>query len=397
MAGKKKQGYFGKHAKSSAAMISLAIHAVLIVIAVSFVAVKVIVKDEQIFEAKPVSRPKMQLKKLQVPVNIKKKKVQKPKLRQNIVAKPKTTSMDIKMPEMTGIKGGMGYMDEGGGLGGIGFGLDIDLFGGSKGSGNELEGRFFDLKMEPDGKPSKLAVETTGDRAKDKASEAAKNNEFVAVLQNFAGSWNISRLENKFFRAPKSKFATTFMVPYMKAEEAPKAYGVQDEVEPRRWVAYYNGKIAAPETGRYRFWGIADDVLMVRIKNDLVIDANYPSRELTNSKEENTGRVTGWKSDDPRSRQLKSGKEQGYVIGDWFHMTKGKPVDMEVLIGEMPGGWFYCRLLIEQDGVEYPKGSDGRPILPIFKTQPIPEKLIPQMKIDPGVATADGPVFGILK
>jgi hypothetical protein len=389
-----KKGYFGKHSKSSAAMISLTIHAVLILVAVSFVAVRVYVKEEQVFEAKPVSRPTMKLKKLTVPVNVKKKKMQKPKLRKNIVAKPKTKSMDIKMPEMTGIKGGMGYLDEGG-LGGIGFEIELNLFGGDKGSGNELEGSFFDLKMDSKGNPSDMAIEKTGDAKKDKELENEKNNEFIEVLRNFAGSWSAKRLESRYFKAPKSKFATTFMVPYMKAEEAPKAYGVEKEVEPRRWVAYYNGKIAAPETGRYRFWGIADDVLMVRIKGDLVIDANYPNPQLMNK--DATGKVTGWKSDDPRSRKLKSGKEQGYVIGDWFHMSKGKPTDMEVLIGELPGGYFYCRLLIEQEGVEYPKGKDGRPILPVFKTQEIPEKLIPQMKIDAGVATTEGPTFGVLK
>jgi response regulator RpfG family c-di-GMP phosphodiesterase len=98
-----KKGYFGKHSKSSAAMISLTIHAVLILVAVSFVAVRVYVKEEQVFEAKPVSRPTMKLKKLTVPVNVKKKKMQKPKLRKNIVAKPKTKSMDIKMPELNGL------------------------------------------------------------------------------------------------------------------------------------------------------------------------------------------------------------------------------------------------------------------------------------------------------
>ncbi|MDF7800357.1 hypothetical protein P4C99_12840 [Pontiellaceae bacterium B1224] len=391
-----KKGFFGNHAKSSAAMVSLGIHAVLIVVAISFVAVRVYVKNEQVFEAKPVSRPNMKLKKLTVPVDVKKKKVQKPKLRKTIVSKPKTKSMDIKMPEISGIKGGTGYMD-GGGLGSIGFSLDIDLFGGSKGSGNELEGTFFDLKMDSKGKPSDLAVEITGDKAKDAELEKQKNREFVEVIRNFAGSWNPKRLEGRYFKAPKSKFATTFMVPYMKAEEAPKAYGVDDVVEPRRWVAYYNGKIAAPETGRYRFWGIADDILMVRIKGDLVIDANYPSQDLTNNKDQHRGRVTGWLSDDSRSRQFKSSKEQGYVIGDWFHMTKGRPIDMEVLIGELPGGWFYCRLLIEQEGVEYPKSADGRPILPVFKLQEIPENLLPQMKLDSGAATAEGPTFGVLK
>ncbi len=35
---KNKQGYFAKHAKSSAALVSLGIHAVLILVAVTFVA-----------------------------------------------------------------------------------------------------------------------------------------------------------------------------------------------------------------------------------------------------------------------------------------------------------------------------------------------------------------------
>jgi hypothetical protein len=98
-----KRGYFGKHAKSSAAAASLAIHAILIVAALSFVAVRVIVKDDQTFEAQKINRPRMKLKKLTVPVNIKKKKIQKPKLRKTIVSKPKTRSLDIKMPEISGV------------------------------------------------------------------------------------------------------------------------------------------------------------------------------------------------------------------------------------------------------------------------------------------------------
>lgn len=377
-----KKLFFASHAKSSAAMVSLAIHAVLIVVAVSFVAVKVIVKPEQTFETKQVRRPKVPLKKLQVPVNIKKKKTQAPKLRKRIVVKKEVKSVEIKMPEITGIKGGTGYLDGGGGLGSLGFGLEIDLFGGNKGSGNELEGTFFDLKAKPDGSPSDLK-ELPG------KEDRGQNNKYTEVLRNFAGSWNISRFEKRYFKAPKKKFATTFQVPYMRADEAPKAYAVDDVVKPKRWVAYYNGKIAAPESGRYRFWGIADDVLMVRIKRNLVIDANWPGLK---------GKITDWESDDERNRKFKSGgKEQGLVIGDWFFLGKDKPTDMEVLIGEQPGGQFFCRLFIEQDGVDYPKAPDGRPILPIFKTVDVPEKLVPQMKIDPNVGTVEGPNFGVLK
>ena len=105
----------------------------LLVFAISFVAVTVIRKPDQEFEAKPVNRPRMQLKKLQVPVNIK-KKTQKPKLRKRIVVKPRfnQTLPDIKMPEVTGIKGGMGSGADSGldVAGGVGFSMpEIEIFG----------------------------------------------------------------------------------------------------------------------------------------------------------------------------------------------------------------------------------------------------------------------------
>ena len=129
-----KKRFFTNHAKSSAAFVSIIIHAILIVVAISFVAVTVIKKEENKFENKPVKRPKMQLKKLQVPVNIKKKKQPKPKLRKRIVVTPKLnqTMPDIKMPEISGVKGGLGGAGAGGlgGAGGVGFSMpEIEIFG----------------------------------------------------------------------------------------------------------------------------------------------------------------------------------------------------------------------------------------------------------------------------
>jgi hypothetical protein len=142
MADRKKSGFFAKHAKSSAALVSLGIHAVLIVIALSFVAVTVIQKEEKAFEAKPVNRPQMALKKLQVPVNIKKKAARKPKLRKRIVVQPRMSSSmpDIKMPEISGVKGGLGGGVAGGigDAGGVGFSMpEIEIFG-VKGKGEKI-------------------------------------------------------------------------------------------------------------------------------------------------------------------------------------------------------------------------------------------------------------------
>jgi len=115
-------------------VVSLAIHAALIVVAISFVAVKVIVKDETVFETKRVKRPRMPPKKIRVPVNVKKRQP-KPRLRKQIVVNKKTFS-DIQMPEITGVKGGLGNMG-GDGLGGLGFNLDFSFFG-SRGGGRHV-------------------------------------------------------------------------------------------------------------------------------------------------------------------------------------------------------------------------------------------------------------------
>ena len=114
-------------------VVSLVLHAILVVVALSFVAVTVITKGEQNFEAKQVVRPRMEAKKLQVPVQIKKQK-RRPKLRQRIVVTQlvNRNMPDIKMPEISGIKGDLGG-GIGGGLGGaasLGFSMpEINVFG----------------------------------------------------------------------------------------------------------------------------------------------------------------------------------------------------------------------------------------------------------------------------
>jgi hypothetical protein len=158
----RKKVFFASHAKSSAALVSLGIHAVLIIVALSFVAVTVIQKEEKAFEAKPVKRPKMSLKKLQVPVNIKKKKMQRPKLRKRIVVQPKMNQnmTDIKMPEISGVKCGLGAGAGGGlgGSGGIGFSmLEFEIFG-IKGKGEKV---FIAL----DSSPNMMLDEVGGMRA----------------------------------------------------------------------------------------------------------------------------------------------------------------------------------------------------------------------------------------
>ena len=422
-----KRRFLRNHKKSSALVLSIIIHGAFILVAISFVAVKVIIKPEQNFEAMEIKRPKMKLRKLQVPV--KQKKSQAPKLRQNIVTKPKLKDISIKMPETVGVIGGMGS-GRGDGLGGLGFGFDMDLFGSSKakGSGNEFIGVFYDLKQDKRGELTEIGKLAETDKAQAEVLCAE-------VIKNFVESgFRVKELDD-FFAAPKRKYATSFNMPSMSANAAPQAFGVDDQVKPSFWLCVYRGQITAPEDGRYRFWGLGDDVLTVRVRRRVVLDACWP---------EKVGKLSNWTSSDDDSRvfpvngnilgsvskpdfstmirkiapRIRGGESpfglvnefqlsgdylrvgNRLVIGDWFQLRKGQKVDMEVLIGEIPGGEFTCRLLIEQRGKQYQLAqSDAgqRMVLPVFKTIPIDDKIAAQMKSSPDEMTLDGPNFGVLE
>ena len=102
-------------------------------------------------------------------------------------------------------------------------------------------------------------------------------------------------------------------------------------------LALYKGEISAPETGKYRFVGRGDDVLIVRVKKRVVLDASLNPQ-------------TGWSGDDPLNYKYDAYYDFGLVLGDWIYLREGDEVQMEVLIGEEPGGGFHCQLYIQQEG-----------------------------------------------
>ena len=108
--------------------------------------------------------------------------------------------------------------------------------------------------------------------------------------------------------------------------------------------------------------------------------------------------ASGWQSDDEMDDLFKSYNNWGMRVGDWFSLQEGKPVSMEVLLGEEPGGLFFAQLYVEMEGVIYPTRNEGalqpRPILPLFKTDTLSDDMFEKMKMNPNWATRVGPIFG---
>lgn len=148
------------------------------------------------------------------------------------------------------------------------------------------------------------------------------------------------------------------------ASLGPKVFGLDDILSPTGWFLITRGTLIPREDAKYRFVGWFDDEMIVRFNDHVVLECQW------NNTTPATGKCTGWKVSDTATVGTMTGESTSYkvVFGDWFHVKKGVPFNLEILIGENPGGVINGCLMIQQSGVEYEKTSSGQPILPLFIT-----------------------------
>ena len=315
----------------------------------------------------PVKVPKMPLKKL----NVKMKKPTKPKSSAKITAVvPKLDLHEIQFPDLAssgigaGLSGGgevvdfgpMPIFDEAPGS----FGEPVDI-------GNNLVGTFYDFKRRRAGGPLVLDRES-----------------FKTAVGKFTrGGWHPSDLA-RFYRAPKKLYATSIMIGAMHSALAPGEFG--EETEGLQWIVHYKGKLVYPKPIKFRFWGCADDIMLVRVGEKDVLNGSWPGSEPYYS---------DWGSSAPGSRSQRMGNT--WAVGsDWITLEAHKPVEMQVLIGEEPGGHFSAMLAVEVEGEDYEINKFGGRIFPMFKTAEPSFDLLDAIyyNLFPGEATPiGGPVF----
>jgi hypothetical protein len=375
---------FGKTKKlirgtSTAVLISAALHITLLVAASGWVIFTVVQNQAAKFVPVKVDRPKMDLKKLRVKV----KDSSKPrKSSERIVSSRRSAMSDLQLPKMTGT--GMG---EGLAKGISGFDLMADLskmtiLGGGRSVGNDLEGTFYHLLKDRSGNPLPDYYPVDGE----------PNQNYTRVLNTFlANNWSRKTLD-QFWRSPTKLYATFFMLPPFVSNFGPKKFGLSEDEIGASYLVHYKGKIAHKTGGKFRFWGTADDLLFIRINGKLVLDGRDRGGHTKDWKT-----PENWKSSDPENAKYFLGQSMA-IVGDWFALEPGVPVEMEVLFGEDQGGRTSCMLNIQQFGVEYPTNQYKAPILPAFKTAPIPEHLVDEIEyglIEGESDLTGGPVFGV--
>ena len=354
----------------SAVLLSIAIHAALFLLAGMLVVFTVVKKEEQKFEPpKAVDRPKMKLRKPKVKV----RKTSKPKPTARIVTKMSRADIpDIQLPEMSGMGEGLA-----GGLGG--FDLmpdlgDISVFGSGQSIGNDFEGTFYDFKRDYSGRDIDPGIE-----------------KYLQDLKEFMrGGWDTAKLA-RYYRSPKKLYTTSFMVPVVLSSVAPAAFDEADTVG-YLWLAHYKGQLVHKDGITFRFWGMGDDIMVVRAGGKVVLNASWPRWRGMDFASTITPR---WHSTSADSRKYYMGNNRS-VVGNWITLEPGVPVDMEVILGEVPGGGFAAMLTVEVKGVKYARGRQGNPILPMFKTAKPSLDLIDAIYKDLVLGEAcvtNGPVF----
>lgn len=168
------------------------------------------------------------------------------------------------------------------------------------------------------------------------------------------------------YRIPRRVALTHVWIPPQSAENGPKAFGADELMEPKYWLAHYTGELVPARSMRCRFFGYFDDCMVVAVDGKVVLDVFYAMQPGQASP------TTGWKTPDPAASRWTA--PQGackMMAGDWIDFTAGKPVRIDIAFGEKPGGALGGLLCIEEAGAVYDKTPEGRPKWPVFASRPL--------------------------
>ncbi|MEI9998961.1 MAG: hypothetical protein WDO13_07220 [Verrucomicrobiota bacterium] len=219
-----------------------------------------------------------------------------------------------------------------------------NTFGSSTGTGGQLSGYFYDLKQTNVKQPTGMTEE-----------------QYLALLAKYVSQgWDDSMLE-PYYRSREPLYTDVLAISTRPSEEAPRAFGLEKEVQPGLWVIHYHAKVEAPQEGDYRLAGFADNVMVVKINGETVLDGGWDSL----SDKAALHRLLSFAV--PSYVQFSGAQHDPHLkIGPTFHLESAQSVDMDVLIGDC-GGVCSFFLLIEKEGNTYAMKSDGTPELPFFQ------------------------------
>lgn len=186
-----------------------------------------------------------------------------------------------------------------------------------------------------------------------------------AVKELIDSRWSKEALSH-YFVATNKLYLNYLFIEKQPAENGPSAFNCQEQVQPRKWIVHYEGRLNPAHSGKYRFVGHFDDLLIVMVDGEPVLDAYWQNRETYRSGRRSE--ITSWKPDEKHELFDKHASFSGQplVHGDWIYLEKNCNKKIDIVIGEEPGGVVGGVLLLEEKDKDYEKTPNGRNILPLF-------------------------------
>jgi len=220
-----------------------------------------------------------------------------------------------------------------------------------------LWGRLYDFKQDRSHKPNEEYLQ----------SNPASRQQLYADYVNSAHRQGFSEASfEPYFQAPAELTLQHLAISLRPASEAPRYYGAEDVMDPQVWMAHYQGTVIVPETGTYRFAGVADDYLSLFIDNQPQLIACWPTLQpLVEPR---------WRKGKDSHRWATPINDLRLMFGRWIPLKKGQRIKIDLGIGERPGGELGYLLLVQKRREKYATAPDGRPILPLFTVAPFSEK-----------------------
>ena len=298
---------------------------------------------------------------------------------------------------------------------------------GFKGKGQPvgLIGTLYDLKQDKNRQPTEIkddGIFRNRDEEKDKGYKFEMFERYRAVVNNpsqhsrlsegslnaakvinnfFSGGWDPNVLE-RFYKSSEPMTAYQIAIPAATQQDALKAFGVEKEIKPNRFLIHYKGTLTAPRDGSYRFAILLDNgMLAIRFDGNNVLGSLSPLiRKDFFRDEPNKDGFLGYK--------VKASK--------WLSLRAGQKYPIEILMvigGETIGDNFGCFLMMEEknppkpyllsefqwqskqglqyqtgDALKNPKIYRRLPLFALRKDLPIPSFKIP--KFDPPTGMSEG-------
>ena len=234
--------------------------------------------------------------------------------------------------------------------------VETSTFGSVTKVSGTIEGYLYDFKQTPRGK--EIEDYSTHKDSSDFADR-------VKRLQN--RRYNESSL-GRHYKAKTPLYLQYLAIPTSSAQDGPRFFQAEGEVEPSGWIAHYRGTIVAPKDGTFRFVGLGDDYLSVMLDDEFKLIASWGDFLQDDVK------IKGANADEehtPEASRSPIGKHPLYY-GSWFTVRKGQELNIGLTAGERPGGKAGFILMIQEQGVEYRKHRQY-PILPPFTMGPLSE------------------------